>query len=416
MVLIIEIMLIRTIFGEKLCVDVIFIAACNLYRIIKKNKEIKYSNLIKKNNNIDNLVYNFHPLFQNLFNFVISFGNLTKEVENKYILSMINQSIEKLYKKYKNEDIKNLYENFIKNKEIALKWIIISQNFIRNKYGIASVSLRDIRWFIQFFEFFLDYLQKRQNINANKFVNYNNNNKIEKGENIIDYYYGKNFHELIEYSINLSIYICYYLHILQSCDLNKLNIITDNNINNKIEYSQSMNTSFSGINFTLFQMINLLQLAHDINTKINKYGVKYQFMTKNIDLSLILYYSARGLLDYRDRNILKRICNIVNLEEIPENAVKKSSSPVYIDEENGLRSRITKLIISVPNIQEIDKDIAFTTPFSEMVEIIHFGLVNNIPVILEGMPGQGKQTSINYISEMLGYEVVNIMISQSTRV
>jgi hypothetical protein len=36
-----------------------------------------------------------------------------------------------------------------------------------------------------------------------------------------------------------------------------------------------------------------------------------------------------------------------------------------------------------------------------MIEIIHFGLVNNVPVILEGMPGQGKQLCINYISELL---------------
>ena len=37
-----------------------------------------------------------------------------------------------------------------------------------------------------------------------------------------------------------------------------------------------------------------------------------------------------------------------------------------------------------------------------MIEIIHFGLVNNVPLILEG-----KQLYINYISELLGYEVVN---------
>ena len=46
-----------------------------------------------------------------------------------------------------------------------------------------------------------------------------------------------------------------------------------------------------------------------------------------------------------------------------------------------------------------------------MIEIIHFGLINNIPLIL-----QGKHLYINYISELLGYEVVNIMISQSTKV
>ena len=46
-----------------------------------------------------------------------------------------------------------------------------------------------------------------------------------------------------------------------------------------------------------------------------------------------------------------------------------------------------------------------------MIEIMHFGSINNVPLILEG-----KQLCINYISELLGYEVVNIMISQSTKV
>ena len=67
-------------------------------------------------------------------------------------------------------------------------------------------------------------------------------------------------------------------------------------------------------------------------------------------------------------------------------------------------------------MKEIEKEIAFISQFNEMIEIIHFGLVNNVPVILEGMLGQGKQLCINYTSELLSYEVVNIMISQSTKV
>ncbi len=55
-------------------------------------------------------------------------------------------------------------------------------------------------------------------------------------------------------------------------------------------------------------------------------------------------------------------------------------------------------------MKEIEKEIAFIPQFNEM---IHFGLVNNVPIILEGMPGQGKKLCINYISELLGYEVVN---------
>ena len=207
--------------------------------------------------------------------------------------------------------------------------------------------------------------------------------------------------------------------VLQNyCDLNNLNTITDNNIDNIIEFTQSLNKNFSRINITLFQMKNLLQLAHNINLKLNKSG-KYSFMTKDVALSLIIYYSVRGLLDNRDSKQLKRLCDIIGLNTLPEETIEKMVSPLYLDEEKGvkgIRSKITKLIIKSQYAKVKENDIAFTHQFNEMVEIIHFGLVNNVPVILEGMPGQGKHLCINYISELLGYEVINIMISQSTKV
>ena len=172
------------------------------------------------------------------------------------------------------------------------------------------------------------------------------------------------------------------------------------------------------MNFTLFHMINLLKLADNINIKLKK-TKKYPLMTKDVVLSLIIYYSARGLLENRESKTLEQLCEIVNLLNPPEEALEKLVSPIFIDEEEGIkgvRSKITNLIIKTPFVKEIEKEIAFTPQFNEMIEIIHFGLVNNVPVILEGMPGQGKQLCINYISELLGYEVVNIMISQSTKV
>ena len=39
-------------------------------------------------------------------------------------------------------------------------------------------------------------------------------------------------------------------------------------------------------------------------------------------------------------------------------------------------------------MKEIEKEIVFIPQFNEMIEIIHFVLVNNIPVILDGMPGK----------------------------
>lgn len=138
-------------------------------------------------------------------------------------------------------------------------------------------------------------------------------------------------------------------------------------------------------------------------------------MSKGITLSLIIYYSDRGLLDNREP--FKRLYDIINLNNPPEEGLEKLKPCIEIDEEDGvkgIRPKINNQIIKSPYTKKIEKEIAFTTQFNEMVEIIQFGLTNNAPIILEGM-NQGKQLCINYISELLGYEVVNWMIFQSKK-
>ena len=78
-------------------------------------------------------------------------------------------------------------------------------------------------------------------------------------------------------------------------------------------------------------------------------------MIIDLVLSLIIYYSARGLLYNREENILKRLNDIVDLDEPTENGLKYEVSPdqhkwsndnlvspLYIDKEDsikGLRSK-----------------------------------------------------------------------------
>ena len=54
--------------------------------------------------------------------------------------------------------------------------------------------------------------------------------------------------------------------------------------------------------------------------------------------------------------------------------------------------------------------------FSEISDVLHFGLSLKISVILEGEAGQGKQTAIHYLAKNLGLEIINIVISKSTKV
>ena len=80
-----------------------------------------------------------------------------------------------------------------------------------------------------------------------------------------------------------------------------------------------------------------------------------------------------------------------------------------------LQSKIfnLKMFSFQKNIELYDKDIFFTKKFSEMCDTILFALSLRIPIILEG---QGKQTAIHYMAKKLGLEIINIVISKSTKV
>ena len=85
--------------------------------------------------------------------------------------------------------------------------IVASQNFIRNKNDVSSVSLREIRRFNIFFEFFCDYLMKKKDFDV-KQINISQSEK----ENY-EFYKKISYKDIQIYSIILSIFVCYYLRI-----------------------------------------------------------------------------------------------------------------------------------------------------------------------------------------------------------
>jgi len=119
--LISELMCKHTCQGSPLPENIVFIAACNPYRIrekksnVKKEKigldvnqaheQMKNLNEREKENiktSTDNdLVYTVHPLPHSLLNFVFYFGALKPEDEQKYIKCIISSVIEKIYYKGK---------------------------------------------------------------------------------------------------------------------------------------------------------------------------------------------------------------------------------------------------------------------------------------------------------------------------
>ena len=228
--LISELMCNRSFLGEELFTNIILIGACNPYResskktkdnekigldlnLAHKQKENltdKEKEIIKKNslNSNNKLVYRVNPLPFSLLNFVMDFGSLSEQDEKKYIESMVKDSIKKKCSTYNVKDVNTM-------KDLAINMIVKSQSFIREYYDKSSVSLREIRRFNIFFDFFCKYLSLKKN-NVNTLME---NLEFEKE---YSFYQSLNETNIIINAINLSIYICYYLRISNKELKNKL--------------------------------------------------------------------------------------------------------------------------------------------------------------------------------------------------
>ena len=185
--LIAEMMCKRTMLGEILPKNIVFLGAINPY--IKKTKKMKQCALIYNNDKSfksNSLVYTVNPLPHTLMNFVFNFNSLNQTEEREYIKSMIQQNYNIHYPNKEDEDYKKLIE-------LTPNIICDCHQFMRDKYGVASVSLREIRRFNIFFDFFSDYLKNKSIYKENYQQTYN----------------------LLLATLNMTIYLCYYLRIAE---------------------------------------------------------------------------------------------------------------------------------------------------------------------------------------------------------
>ena len=95
--------------------------------------------------------------------------------------------------------------------------IIEAQNYIREFSDKSSVSLREIRRFNIFYEFFYDYLEKRK-----EFYEIQKQKQLYEGEDN-EFYKKLDGISIQVYAINLSVFVCYYLRITDKEKRNVLN-------------------------------------------------------------------------------------------------------------------------------------------------------------------------------------------------
>ena len=178
--LISEIMCNHTYLGKKIDERFVFLGACNPYRIMDvkmKESGLVYYNM-KKKNKLNNLVYTVNPLPHSLLNFIFDFGSLQPEDEKKYIKNTVESLLSKMFKMKEKKG--QLFKDF---KNEMIESISICHNYIREIYDKSTVSLREIRRFGIFFEYFMKHFKEE--------------NKDHK----------------MKWSLNMTLYLCYYLRI-----------------------------------------------------------------------------------------------------------------------------------------------------------------------------------------------------------
>ena len=191
-----------------------------------------------------------------------------------------------------------------------------------------------------------------------------------------------------------------------------------NQLHTKVcQFAEKMNFYF-GKNFSFTQMINSIDMC-------SKLHIANELENNEDALGIILYRLGYGLLEVKDRRKFVDIFKELEISLPPNfslrsnDFLKNNTNPFEYTHKclkNGIKSKITGLFLPTKTKLDDFSDIAFTHKFNEMLDILHLGIKINIPIIFEGMPGQGKMTAINHMAKVLGIQIYNIIISQSTKV
>ena len=176
--------------------------------------------------------------------------------------------------------------------------------------------------------------------------------------------------------------------------------------------------SFKIINkiLTIFKKLNEKDKKEERNMILAIYYSLIPFLQKDEINSIInilkqIFISEEMYFFIKDNEFIRFEFSQENREE-NENVFKISA--------NDISSYSTGLSIIRP---DKDKDyyedtdemkLEFHESFNNLLEIIHFAISIHFPLIIEGETGCGKKTAIYYISQVLGFHLINFQITELT--
>ena len=142
-------------------------------------------------------------------------------------------------------------------------------------------------------------------------------------------------------------------------------------------------------------------------------------MNKNNSLNKLAEVSLNNYKNDISSKIIDKnynyIMNYIQLNNKNEDIELEFKKGQYVLEyKNSYVSSIASgLKISIDFKPDLKTDKKFTPLFNKLIDLIHFGICTSTSLILEGNPGQGKRTAINYVCKILNFDVENIIITKS---
>ena len=142
-----EIMCHHTLYGRPLSKKLVFLAACNPYKLRpKENSTTAGLEGRNKTDEYSELVYRVHPLPEAMVDYVWDYGSLTPEDEKAYIQRMVQSSVSERH-------------------HVLVDLLAESQKFIRKcEKNPFCVSLRDVHRCILLTKWFMDMIEKRADV------------------------------------------------------------------------------------------------------------------------------------------------------------------------------------------------------------------------------------------------------------
>ena len=320
--------------------DLFFFLACNPYRMRPKGNDT--NNYIINKNQKNKLVYKVNPLPLSLLNFIIDFGTLKKEDEENYIKNKIKNYLNEIFQK-ENKNEEEFFERLV---SIGSKCVIICHYFIKEKNELSIINLKDVNKFLELLNFFSKFLFIRKD----KFSSINNdllNNEI------LEFYKDKSEFDLYCYSINLSLYICYYLKLIDKESRNqlveilnkenffggdflKLPLIEQNYLINNLQIDNGIsknNTLKENLFISFFCIINKLPII-----TLGKSGTSKSLAIKILQSSMKGSLSKSSLCKQYPELFLFKIHGNLN-------TTSKEVSEIFVKAKNCYKSNTDKLIV-----------------------------------------------------------------------